>query len=307
MPTTDEDLLRDLLRGSTNDLALRPGGAHAIVTRQRRRQVRRRFAAVGVTGVAAAVALTVAEGGAAPQAKPSLAGPGQARAVHLTTGQVVLDGLAVRAAAQPDGQRYVVFTEDRAPTKQTSVYDRLTGNMWVYQQGGGAPPVAVVKHGSPTSAELAAKLPANQAALRAFLIKDANADDAKAAAFARRSRPHAPPYVDRRTSNGKVFDQAIDYLYMPLVPSAQRSAMFKLLAATPGVQVRPHARDSLGRPAIMLRNSDGPVYGTTTVFEDPATTRPLEEDFAGVSFTGKDVFKSITFTNTRPADPYRHN
>src|SRR5450755_1632902 len=191
MPTTDEDLLRDLLRGSTNDLALRPGGAHAIVTRQRRRQVRRRFAAVGVTGVAAAVALTVAESGAAPQAKPSLAGPGQARAVHLTTGQVVLDGLAVRAAAQPDGKRYVVFTEDRAPTKQTSVYDRLTGNMWVYQQGGGAPPVAVVKHGSPTSAELAAKLPANQAALRAFLIKDANADDAKAAAFARRSRPHA--------------------------------------------------------------------------------------------------------------------
>ena len=37
-----------------------------------------------------------------------------------------------------------------------------------------AEPVLIEKHGSPTSAELAAKLPTNLAALRAFLISDAN-------------------------------------------------------------------------------------------------------------------------------------
>jgi hypothetical protein len=37
------------------------------------------------------------------------------------------------------------------------------------------------------------------------------------------------PFVVPRTDEGKVFDQAIDYLYMPLVPAPQRSALFRLL------------------------------------------------------------------------------
>ena len=316
MPTTDEDVLRDLLHSSLDDLVMAPGRAHAIVTRQRRRELRRRSAVVGVTGVAAAVALAVVtDGGSATHAKQSLATSAHAPTVHLTSGQVVLDGLAVKAAAQPATGRYALFTEDRAPIKETTVYDSLTGDLWTYQEGGGAPPVLIEKHGSPTSAELAAKLPTNLAALRAFLISDANADDAKAEAVEARAarikggKGAHPAVIAPRTDNEKVFGQAIEYLYNPLVPAPQRSALFKLLAATPGVQVNSDARDSLGRPAIMLRDvteDPGTPSITTTVFEDPTTTRPLEEDFGPPEFGGTDIFNSITYTNTRPADPY-HN
>jgi hypothetical protein len=66
------------------------------------------------------------------------------------------------------------------------------------------------------------------------------------------------------------------------------------------------AARGLNWSAVMLRNAAGGTDGTTTVFENPATTRPLEEDFASPAFTGKDIFQSIIFTNTRPADPYKH-
>jgi hypothetical protein len=315
MPTTDEDVLRDLLHASLDDLAMPPGRAHAIVTRQRRRELRRRSAAVGVTGVAAAVALAVVtDGGSAAHARRPMAASGHAPAAHLTSGQVVLDALAAKAAAQPATGRYALFTEDRAPIKETTVYDSLTGDLWTYQEGGGAPPVLVEKHGSLTSAELAAKLPTNLAALRAFLISDADADAAKAeaveanAARIKGGKGARPAVIAPRTDNEKVFEQAIEYLYNPLVPAPQRSALFKLLAETPGVQVNPDARDSLGRPAIALRDvtkDPGTPSTTTTVYEDPATTRPLEEDFGSPEFGGTDIFNSITFTNTRPADPYR--
>jgi hypothetical protein len=316
MPTTDEDVLRDLLHASLDDLALAPGRTHAILTRQRRRELRRRSAAVGVTGVAAAVALAVVtDGGPAAHARPPVAGSAHAPAVHLTSGQVVLDALAAKAAAQPATGRYAVFVEDRAPIKETTVYDSLTGDLWIYQEGGGAPPVLTEKHGSPTSAQLAAELPTNLAALRTFLISDANADRVKAeaveakAARIKGGKGARPAAIAPRTDNEKVFEQAIEYLYNPLVPAPQRSALFRLLAETPGVQVNPHARDSLGRPAIALRDvteDPGVPSTTTTVYEDPATTRPLEEDFGSPEFGGQDIFNSITFTSTRPADPYRN-
>lgn len=105
------------------------------------------------------------------------------RAVAQLPPQVRLDDLAVKATAQHDVGRYAVLAEDRAPIRKTTVFDSLTGDLRTYQQGGGAPPVIIEKHVSPTSAELAAKLPANLAALRAFLISDANSDDAKAEAI----------------------------------------------------------------------------------------------------------------------------
>ena len=40
------------------------------------------------------------------------------------------------------------------------------------------------------------------------------------------------PFVLPRADEEKVFDQAIDYVYMPLVPAPQRSPLFRLLAAT---------------------------------------------------------------------------
>jgi hypothetical protein len=317
MPATDEDVLRDVLHSSLDDLALFPGCARAIVTRQRRRELRRRFATVGVTGVAAAVAVAVvAESGSAGHPGQSVAAPAHARTVHLSAGQVVLDDLAVKAAAQPDTGRYVTQTDHRAPIEQTTVYDSLTGDLWDYQKGGGAPAVSIVKHGAPTSAELAAKLPTSLAALRSFLISDANADNKKVAVAqakalaklpaALRRKKRLPRFTDSRTDSEKVFDQAVDYLFDPLVPAAQRSALFRLLATTPGVQVNAHARDSLGRSAIMVQEVVKGLEGSTTVFESPTTARTLEEDFAGTSFTGKDILQSVTYSNTRPADPYKH-
>lgn len=316
MPTTDEDVLRDLLHSGLDDLSLAPGAACAIVTRQRHRELRRRFATVGVTGVAAAVAVTVvvgAETGPASHARQSQAG-----SVQLTKGQVVLDALAVKAAAQPATGRYAVLVDERAPTLAVTVTDTLTGDVTAYQKGGGAPAVLTEKHGSLTSAQLAAELPTSVSALRATLIKLDNANLKQAAAIEKKKVAIENKEVAKggkiaviqkqpaESNNSKVVEEAVDYLYNPLVPAAQRSALFKVLAAIPGVQVSAHSHDSLGRSAIRLRYVSSGSDGTTTVFENPATTRPLEEAFAGRAFSGKDILKSITFTNKRPADPFQH-
>jgi hypothetical protein len=315
MPDTDEDVLRDLLHSSLDDLSLTPGAARAIVTRQRHRELRRRFATVGVTGVAAAAAVAVvvgAETGPASHARPPRAG-----SVQLTSGQVVLDALAVKAAAQPATGRYAVLVDERAPTLAATVWDSLTGNVTAYQRGGGAPAVLTQQHGSLTSAQLAAQLPTSVSALRATLIKLDNANLRRAAAVDKKKVAIENKKVAKggkvaviqkqpaESNNSKVVEEAVDYLYNPLVPAAQRSALFKVLAAIPGIQVSSHSRDSLGRSAIRLRYVSSGPDGTTTVFENAATTRPLEESFSGQVFSGQDVLKSITFTSKLPGNPLK--
>jgi hypothetical protein len=321
MPDTDEDVLRDLLHSGVDDLSLAPGAARAIVTRQRHRELRRRFATVGVTGVAAAAAVAVvvgAETGPASHARPAQAGSVPAGSVQLTKGQVVLDALATKAAAQPATGRYAVLVDERAPTLAVTVFDSLTGNVTAYQKGGGAPAVLTQKHGSLSSAQLAAQLPTSVSALRATLIKLDNASLKRVEAMEKKKveienkqvatggKRAVLPKHPAESNNSKVVEEAVDYLYNPLVPAAQRSALFKVLAAIPGVQVSAHAHDSLGRPAIRLRFGSG-GSDTTTVFENPATARPFEEAFGSKVFTGKDVLKSITFTNKLPADPFKHS
>jgi hypothetical protein len=321
MPDTDEDVLRDLLHSSLDDLSLAPGAARAIVTRQRHRELRRRFATVGVTGVAAAAAVAVvvgAETGPASPARPARAGSAQAGSVQLTKGQVVLDALAVKAAAQPATGRYAVLVDERAPTLAVTVFDSSTGDVTAYQKGGGAPGVLTQKHGSLTSAQLAAQLPTSVSALRATLIKLDNANLAQAAAIEKKKVAIENKQVVKggklaviqkqpaESNNSKVVEEAVDYLYNPLVPAAQRSALFKVLAAIPGIQVSTHSHDSLGRSAIRLRYVSSGSDGTTTVFENPATTRPFEEAFSARAFSGKDILKSITFTSKLPANPFKH-
>jgi hypothetical protein len=316
MPDTDEDVLRDLLHSGLDDLSLAPGAARAIVTRQRHRELRRRFATVGVTGVAAAAAVAVVVGAETGPASP--ARPPRAGSVQLTSGQVVLDALAVKAAAQPATGRYAVLVDERAPTLAETVFDSVTGNVTAYQRGGGAPAVLTEKHGSLTSAQLAAKLPTSVSALRATLIKLDNASLAQAAAIEKKKVAIENKEVAKggklaviqkqpaESNNSKVVEEAVDYLYNPLVPAAQRSALFKVLAAIPGIQVSAHSHDSLGRTAIRLRYVSSGSDGTTTVFENPATTRPFEESFSGKVFSGMDVLKSITFTSKLPPNPFKH-
>ena len=56
-----------------------------------------------------------------------------------------------------------------------------------------------------------------------------------------------------QSDDDKVFQQASYLLWNPLVSPSLRSALFKVLATVPGVQVNPSTRDSLGRPAIELK------------------------------------------------------
>jgi hypothetical protein len=89
--------------------------------------------------------------------------------------------------------------------------------------------------------------------------------------------------------------------------------VFKVLAATPGVRVNSHARDDRGRPAVEISWFDRVTSDTLATFEDPSTTRMLEQTDtaapAGVNGhstdTGRDLYLSITRASSVPANPYR--
>ena len=90
--------------------------------------------------------------------------------------------------------------------------------------------------------------------------------------------------------------------------------MFRVLAATPGVQVNSHARDDRGRPAVEISWFDRVTSVTLATFEDPSTTRMLEQTDTGHArrastgtrtYTGRDLYLSITRASSVPANPYR--
>jgi hypothetical protein len=177
--------------------------------------------------------------------------------------------------------------EMRAPQtfQRTSVIDSRTGDTWTYQHGRGVPAeLPVARHGSPTRAEFAA-WPTRPAALRGLLLTQA--------------RQH--PQGRGETAGDLVFQQASNWLWNPLLSPALRSALYKVLAATPGVVVRTHARDATGRPAIEISRSDPVAQQDVATFEDPATGAVLE---SSISRADHDVYESATSHATRPASPY---
>jgi hypothetical protein len=325
MPDTDEDVMRELMFRSTADLFAAPAAATAALRRQRRRRTR----VLGVTGVAAAAGLAVGTlatgvGAAGAGAHPAgaAASTGGTKTAQLTDAQRTLYGLSAAAAATPRPPgRYVVLSEKSFSGGEigpkTSVIDTVTGGGVTYQDittSGYPQPPAVLKGPagtSPTSAQLDA-MPTGAAPLRAFLLAQAkqqltqaSTDMASAAAKAGKKIaklvPAAPP-----TDDDLVFEQAADLLWEPHLSPALRAAVYKVLADTPGVQVRTGVTDSAGRPAIEISRVSTSYREKVETFENPKTGATLES--AWIEPSGElleDLYLSISYTNHIPADPYQ--
>jgi hypothetical protein len=320
MPVTDEDLLRELIGRAVGDLHASPAVTTRVLARQRRRHWRNRAVTTVVTGAAAgtvAGVVVAGQGGARSQ-------PGTTPA-RLTAAQHALYQLSDAAAAAPaPAGRYVELIETQSGgIKRTSVLDRQTGDVYTYQRGAGVPSeLPVAKHDSPTTAQFAG-WPTGPARLRALLLSQARQQNAAAEKELQQQLSTLPAKLREKkaaaqaeagiTADDLVFEQATDTLWNPLVPPSLRSALYKVLAGTPGVSVRTHTRDLSDRPATEISRVDNPQGETTSTFEDPATGAVLESLFVtpanrATGATGSadyDLYQSISSSNTRPANPYQ--
>jgi hypothetical protein len=322
MSTTEEEILREVLHRSTDDLFAPSGSAaKALGYCRHHRQKRFRSAvfATGVTGIAVIAAVTAVAIPSANSPRESVISPPRA-----TAGQRELYQLASasKAVQQPQG-RYAVLTERQNGNLKISVIDTLTGDIWTYQRGPGIPdelPVAL--HGSLTSAQFAA-MPTNPVALRADLI----AEDL-AQSVLRRLQLSTGSYFEHSSVYEKalapiniadneenvIFAAATDMLWNPLVGPSLRSALYKVLATTPGVVVEPNARDALGRPAVEISRLDTDTKLLLATFESPSTGAVLESTFTdllGQVTTknlelGSDLFLSVAWANSVPPNPFRN-
>ena len=332
MPDIDDDVMRELMIHSTADLFAGPAATVQALRRQRRHRTRTRV--LGVTGIAAAAGLAAGTlaipSGAQPAARPGVAAGsggsgGSGGAVHaaqLTAAQQTLYGLSAAAAATPRPPgRYVVLTEKSFSGGEvgpkTSVIDTVTGGGVTYQDittsGYPQPPAALkaLAGTSPTSAQLDA-MPTGTAPLRAFLLaqakqqlNQANTDMARAAEKAGKKIAKPAP-IAQPTDADLVFDQAADLLWEPHLSPALRAAVYKVLADTPGVQVRTGVTDSAGRPAIEITRVSTFSGEKVETFENPKTGATLES--AWIEPSGElleDLYLSITYTNHIPPDPYQ--
>jgi hypothetical protein len=233
-----------------------------IVNRHRRRLRNTRILSITTTSVAAAaVVAAVVVTRVGPSAPGHAQNPAALPATKLPpvklTAVQVLDQLSVAAAHAPQPtDRYIAFTEiDLDPgasypknllsallnpkltpfwkqqlehmvtkygSERTQVIDGVTGDVWIYQRAAGAPSeFPVAKHWSPTRAEFAA-WPTSPAKLRALLVSQAGQTvglDINGVTL---------------TADDLVFQEATTWLWNPLLSPALRSAMYKVLAATPG-------------------------------------------------------------------------
>jgi hypothetical protein len=329
MPNTDEDVLRELMHRATDDLHAPSAVTAGIITRHHRRLRNTRILSITTTSIAAAAmvaAVVVTRVG--PAAPGHAQNPAALPAVKLTAVQV-LDQLSVAAAhaPQPTG-RYIAQTEiDLDPDatypknlpgellnpnlppsqrdqlqqmvtkygyERTVVFDGVTGDVWTYQHGSNVPGASVpsefpvAKHSSPTRAEFAA-WPTNPAKLRALLVSQGG--------------PAVGEVIQgvTDTADDVVFEEATNWLWNPLLSPALRSAMYKVLAATPGVKVKTGTTDQAGRPAIEISGYDS-FAGVEDTFESPSTGAVLEQYFG--SLVGPAVYAAVTGYATLPANPY---
>jgi hypothetical protein len=331
MPAIDEEVLHDLMHRATGDLHASPAIAAGIAAGRRRRHLRTRVLAGAATGVAAAAAIAVALtslGTSAGTTGGTATHPATLPAITLTAAQRTLTNLSKAAAAghQPAG-RYVVMSEAQGRDRRTTIADSKTGDTWTFQAGQGIPTsFPVSRHGLPTQAELAA-YPTVLGPLRTFLVAQAKhqlavgirAMLAQARRYPERLREikHSLLLNPKETRNDLIFSQAAYLLWNPVVTPTLRSALFRVLAATPGVVVKAHASDSIGRPAVEISRFDPQANYTEAIFESPDASKVLETVSihpatpaqnglpAEAAYSLNDTYLSITRTNTRPTkDPY---
>ena len=308
MPGTDEDIIRDLLHRYTDHIHPAASIATAVVARQRRRDRRRVMslaAATAAAGTAAGVIAVVPGSSRAPG--------GAAPVIRLTADQRELYHLSSAAGRQPADKtqdRYVVMKTEGDDVKDTTVIDSRTGNMWSDQQGSHGYPSgkSFTRRYSPTAAQFAA-MPTEPAALRAALISQWNSQVGPAArpVQKKKGQPTPVPIPVTVSDNDKVFQQASNLLWYPLVSPALRAALYKVLAAVPGVTVNRAARDSLGKPAVEISRTDSSGYPrgksdgiTYATYESPKTGAVLESTVTyppGDVVTPEDPHGTATVTD----------
>jgi hypothetical protein len=273
-------------------------------------------------GPSASGGLHLAQGGTKNAATP----------IRLTSAQRALFSLSTAAAKTPrPNGRYVVLKEI-ATTKETgggvtsseiggktSVIDTITGGGVTYQDitvsGAGGPPPAVLNApagSSPTVSQLDA-LPTDPVALRAALLAQAEQQQRQAQQLMNQklkkfgSRFKAIPEPKyHQTPDDLVFEQATDLLWEPDLSPQLRSALYRVLAATPGVVVSTGVNDSADRPATEISRVTSAVGDKAEVFENPATGATLESAWSyQAGEFDEDLYQSITYTSTIPPDPYQ--
>lgn len=338
MSDFEHDALRDLMVRATEDLVAPRAAAARAIRRQRRRRARIRVVGAAGTAAAAGLAVGVLVPAAGRPHSPAAASPPAASLppVQLTAAQRELFSLSAIAAAtpRPDG-RYVVLSEvatsvdsngTAAPTKEvaakTSVIDTLTGGGLEYQDvtitngdGTPVPPgmLTAPPGTSPTRARLDA-MPTSTKALRAALLAQAEEQQRQAQQFMEQQLKKlrkggavpVPKFRQRpETADDLVFEQAADLLWEPHLSPALRSALYKVLAATPGVIVRPGAHDSSGHPATEISRLNSVARDDAEVFVDPVTGATRESAWVGPGVSlAEDLYLSVRYTGTIPPDPY---
>jgi hypothetical protein len=330
MPDVEEDVLRELMLRSTEDLFASPAAAAHALRRQRRHRTRARV--LGVTGIAAAAGLavgtitTVSGSGTHPAT-----GPGGPAPVHstaqLTVAEKTLYGLSSAAAAtQRPAGRYVILRESSTDSEpggkgsetgpRASVINTVTGFSISYQglTGSGAtvdpwpPGVLDAPPGSLLTLKQLDAMPTSPAALRAFLLAQAKQLLAQARVAAQalaKDKVKDIPKVPDLTDDDLVFDQAANLLWDPRLSPDLRAAVYRVLADTPGVRVKTGVTDSSGRPAVEISRVSSQGENVQT-FENPKTGATLESAWAarGGGFV-EDLYLSITYTNDVPANVYQ--
>jgi hypothetical protein len=330
--TIEEEMLRDVLHRSTEDLFAPQGSAGKALgycRHHRHKRIRRAVFATGMTSIAVVAAVAAISIPAADSPREASISP-----PRPTAGQKELYQLASASKkAQEPQARYAVLTERQNGDVKVSVIDRVTGDIWTYQQIPGAPdelPVAV--HGSLTSAQFAA-LPTEPVSLRMTLIKDGLQEvyqsklqlsygtyyvrptvviPIKAAPVADAMKAASVGAAGNETN--LVFSEATDMLWNPLVSPSLRSALYEVLATTPGVVVDPNARDSLGRAAVEISRLDTEAKLLLATYESPSTGAVLQSTFTNLLGSvstqnldlGSDVYLSVTWANSVPPNPFRN-
>jgi hypothetical protein len=325
MSPIEEDVMRELMRDATSDLFASPAATAGAIRYQRRRQFRTRMIGAGATaavaGLAVGVIVTTSGGGSPPAVGAPVTIPAK-----LTAAQQTLYSLSSAAAGthRPSG-RYVVMTEksisDGDVGAKTSVIDTVTGGGLTYQRitvpGEPGGPPSVLKAGpgtSPTQAQLDA-MPTSVPGLRAVLLAQAKREQAQANAMTREKAREVEKKTGQKstvtspqpTDSDFVFEEATIYLWTPNLSPALRSALYKVLASTPGVVVNPHAHDSAGRPAIEISRTDTFGQANVMTFENAKTGTTLETaSQLPDEGLNEDLYLSISYSNSIPANPYQH-